>query len=353
MKIKLPITVNADVTTECWTYNYLTIINSYPHLQNWTMGHLESLFCDENHDCFFGDRGEYNNPYSYYNEAVTTHAIDVAPMNVQNIVTTELQKGNYLLIECDAKTLGLPDGNVLHAALIFGVDDKDKCFYVPNRINGTWQVVKYPITLFQKAMEKRNRIVTESPERWYWRWQFCVPAAVLRVQQNEPVIPPAQWLYLTLYKQMEQHDVNFTSSSSQGEVYRIFNNGYVSCCHSLFEALRDILNPPVIEIVNPRRISLNIKKLYEYQRLALKRLKSFDRLYMLNISDGIYQDMIQSIQTLEVCCNLAVKYRCKNDKALIQRILNLLVEDCQRQESCIENTVAQIARKLKPPEVYT
>lgn len=133
-KIKLPIKTDASITSECWTYYKLSVIETSPDANAWLASHME-LYFDKNYNAFFG---KYDAPFNldYYNEILEYEEIDIDKINPDNIIEIiieEIKLGNYIVVYLTNPV------QAIHEIVIHGFDTERELLFYNNLIDGKFK----------------------------------------------------------------------------------------------------------------------------------------------------------------------------------------------------------------------
>ena len=107
--MKLPLRLDADITSECWTFYRMAILESYPELESWLINHMNHIYMDKHQEIHYGFYGQKYNPYITYEEVLETREKPLKQItgkaSLLDFLDECLQKGIYPLLECDFNTL--------------------------------------------------------------------------------------------------------------------------------------------------------------------------------------------------------------------------------------------------------
>ena len=76
---ELPIVIDTDVMSECWTYCKMAVIQTSPHYMEWLSSHM-NIFMKDYLRANFGMNGE-RHPMNYFNDILAIHEKDIQTLN--------------------------------------------------------------------------------------------------------------------------------------------------------------------------------------------------------------------------------------------------------------------------------
>ncbi len=132
---KLPLKNDPVITSECWTYYKMAIIETHPNAKAWLASHMKLMstmfpFTKS----FYGENMHIHNMY-YYGEILIIEEINplylMDNFEFSEKLVAEIDSGNYIVIYCNIPTLDDINSDEIfaHEILLYGYDTKRKVFY--------------------------------------------------------------------------------------------------------------------------------------------------------------------------------------------------------------------------------
>jgi hypothetical protein len=185
---KLPIKINAIITSECWTYYKMAIIETSPHQLAWLSSHMD-LYMYHNFWSCFGENSRIY-PLNYYNEILSIHEIPLQQVNIKNItqrIIDEIQSEHYIIIDCDFKML-FPDvfqNSKYHETLLYGFDQEREVFFsTVLQKSGKFEEVEIPFNHLLKSFESIYSYYKNSPQKMVERRNYFYNITQLQLKDN-------------------------------------------------------------------------------------------------------------------------------------------------------------------------
>lgn len=176
--LKLPIKTNASITSECWTYYKLSIIETSPNADAWLASHF-LLYFDNNFNAFLGENNSIYN-LDYYNDILEYEEIPIEridPENIIKIIIDEIRLGNYIVVY-------LPHPrSTIHEIVIHGYDVYNELFFYNYLVNGKFTEISMSFTDFKREHDKVYSFFKKNPfSRVVTSWYFF-PVTRLRLKE--------------------------------------------------------------------------------------------------------------------------------------------------------------------------
>ena len=166
--LKLPIKTEASITSECWTYYKLSIIETSVDANKWLASHLE-LYYDNNFNAYLG---KFNSLFNldYYSEILEYKEIAIEkidPELIIEIIINELEQGNYIAVY-------LPHPiQVIHEIVIHGFDKNQKLLFYNGLVQGKFKEIAITFDDFKSEHDKVYIYLKSHPfSRVVTSWYF-------------------------------------------------------------------------------------------------------------------------------------------------------------------------------------
>ncbi len=130
---KLPVVLQSEIVSECWTFYKMAVIQTHPRLEEWFASKRLDVFLSENgsHSCF----GEYGAmyPLSYYGDILHISEVqDPNPIHIVDRIERGIDAGQYTIVYLNFTTLfndTMHESPYIHEMLIYGYDESRRVFY--------------------------------------------------------------------------------------------------------------------------------------------------------------------------------------------------------------------------------
>lgn len=347
---RLPMKLDADIITDCWSFARFAIINAYPHLESWIVNHYTQIYADEaDYQCFYGIKGFIYNQLEYYDAIVKTTKKAMSELKtdeeVIDYIISTLSSGKYILLACDYKTLFGSKNTHIHDALIYGYDLDKRVFYIPVLMNNStkWEEREISFEKLAQAYNVRKNLdpkgelavfIYENRIRYY-------PITVLEVNMNYTNNMSVDMFYNDLCytrNNVSLRHVVYNESMIESQKYR---DGIWELFAFYMEFCDAVTNRKIDLIENSRKYKfpLSMKKLYEYMRLFKKRLFLIDGYYNLGVEEIVYDNIDKIINLLNITYNLAIKYECSYNKNILTKIKINLYDAFLLEKNILETLI--------------
>lgn len=325
MKKLLPINISNNFYTECWTYFRFSIIEAYEQLKHWKYFNINYLYTDNMGNLFWGKSGEIYSPIYSYTEILNITGYlhsDISSNELVKFIKMQIDNGQYILLECNYPLLFEFDEDVyIHEVLIYGYDDEQSIFYIPDLHYGQWQVKKIPYANMEqayKALDNQNKKVTGLFD---FKRSYLMPITILQPKLVDYNINSNDFYHFYFYiKNLTEESITIKNNVS-------YTNGYFTYYEKLIFAGECIIAGSDSYYEKDYNYTTNIKKLLSF-RLNLYEYISFaDSKYLLNESKHLNETMKLKISDmLNECSNLSIKYMFSKKTACLEKIISILNE---------------------------
>ena len=132
--IKLPLKSDPIVTSECWTYYKMAIIETHPYAKAWLASHMKLMTTKVPFPkAFYGENMSIHNMH-YYGDILSIEEIDplylLDDYSFSSKLVAEIDRGNYIVMFCNTPTLNdvNSDKTFAHEILLYGYDADREVF---------------------------------------------------------------------------------------------------------------------------------------------------------------------------------------------------------------------------------
>ena len=324
--IRLPFCFEADITTECWNFYRMAIVNAHQKYDEILIDQFNHLYMDKNKEIHYGLSLYKTNIHKAYSRVLHTKTIPLASFESEeafiNTTIEYLKMGLYPLIECDYNLLikhleGDDSPLFLHEILIYGV--KNNNFIIPYLRKHQWYEVEIPIYLIAQSFWNRKKISNEREKEFLWRREYLSPYTLLC-----PLPPPL----LNGYCYDFYHDICHILERSCFENQLLLTKNYygkefsgiLAVYNGVLEMLNQILDGE-FEVYEPDySLANNLKRIYEYLNLFYKHICFFQNQSGIIIPANIYIGWKQLKQHVQRAYILSMKYHITYNKKILYSI---------------------------------
>jgi len=341
---ELPIVIDTDVMSECWTYCKMAVIQTSPHYLEWLSSHM-NIFMKDYLRANFGMNGE-RHPMNYFNDILAIHEKDIQTLNPENIVSSiiyEIDKGRHVVIYLNRYALwnGKNDYFDLHESVIYGYDTEKQLFLVSYIQNGRFGKNKISYERLVHAFADALKYYKENPRELFRRrdWLYPFTSMHLRSDYHED-----NAIYYFLRKLVNEangvksknirYDQNLEKAEDalpySGLAYEdeYYYSG-LACLIGMEEIISNILSKTSEpEEWVTQRLSHSLFTLYEHCNIIKKSMEwVIDK---LELDDEISKDALlrygKCCEQMQMLCMLGYKVRQTNDVNGLHRIKDYMRE---------------------------
>lgn len=324
---KLEFNLGNNLSTECWNYYRIAIIESDTTTKDWSFQKLDHIYADNNYNIFFGEHGIRYNLFRYYNEVLESigyFASEISGNFLIDFIKKSIDDNKYVLIECNYNYLNLSRYPKNQDILIYGYNDKTESFYAPILFDYNWKEISLNYTYIKDYYIKyhfnniQSDIRTERID-----FLFSYPIVTLQLKKNS-IRNPNICSFATELKKIYTYSFRdykyiFRTLNEENEEFY----GYLSCIQLLIKAC-DFFNEDYNFI-------LNLRKLYEYKIRYDKSIQYYIDYFSLAIEINV-----SLIHLLETSLLLSIKYFITKDAKYINKTKNILKKIYQEEILKIE-----------------
>lgn len=293
---KLPIEIKPMITSECWTFYKMAIIQTCSYFDTWLASHLK-IFTDEKGETFYGENGKIY-PLSYYSDVLEIkeeRILDRSPNEIIGYIINELDNGNYIIID-------LVFGHELqetkiHEMLIHGYDTSTNEFMVPFLINNTFRETRVSFEEVRLAYESARNYYLSHEYKIYTRRKFFFGITVVKPREtyiNDNAAYEFIWKLRSEYEGAV-HSEECILCINEEDRWHTYNTG-LSCLPLLTSRIYKCLDQQDETVVNNNKITC--LKICENMHIILKSLMWFADMYAKESSE-----LAMLIKEYEKCYN--------------------------------------------------
>lgn len=271
-KVVLPIEINASITSECWTYHKLSIIECSPDAVSWLASHI-NLYFDKNFNMYFG---KYEDTFhlDYFNEILFYEEIPINkidPDKIVELLISEIGNGNYVVVYLPQSKL------TIHEVVFYGFDKDRKLLFYNDLVNGKFSKTSISFDDFKKCHDKVYDYFKRHPfSRTIVSWYFF-PITRLRLKKFSDDLCLLKAIS-NLSREANGKKVLFSQFDLDGKTTESYTHYTGLGCIKGFEArlyeyIRDqrFIKEDIFRDLSKQLIN-TLFKIYEYSNLIVKSM---------------------------------------------------------------------------------
>ena len=338
--MKLPLRLDADITSECWTFYRMAILESYPELESWLINHTNHIYMDKHQEIHYGFYGQKYNPYITYEEVLETREKPLKQItgkaSLLDFLDECLQKGIYPLLECDFNTLLQKESALaepsIHEILLYGFDSQ--YYWFPHLERGRWTEHTVSRQVLADAFMARKYMGKEKEKQQFWRRWYLYPLTLLKPKLDYQESVNYLKFKLDLDEIMSNACVRYDIIQEEKTLTGTYYNGILAVYNS-FLILGDRIRDGLFDLRDRGyNLELNTKRLYEYNLLFIKRLHLLEKRIMLPCLEKLTGELDALAKLTQQAYLLAMKYVRIEDRSALD-----MMADCLRSSFYIQNGI--------------
>ena len=188
MICKLPININSNHTSECWTFYKCCILDTYLEGKKWEAINME-IYLDGNDNAFWGDGNSFY-PLEHYDTILKIVPASLRRISEKRIISfleKSIKSGLYVIMDCNISKISFSSNDLfrIHEILIYGYDDEARVFFSPLLDNntGNYTIVEIPYEKIISAYsDVRKRYIQDPEYRYSRRYYYFYPLTKIKPQ---------------------------------------------------------------------------------------------------------------------------------------------------------------------------
>lgn len=328
---RLPLCLDADITSECWNFYRMAIVNAYPEQDFCLANRLNHIYMDRSREIHYGFSMDKENPYRTYEPVLETQIQPLRDLpdaaSFVEFAYTCLREGTYPLFECDYHLLlgstEETEGELgLHEVLLYGAEEGQ--FLFPWLKNGRWREHRAPVQTVAAAFLRRRNTPREWEEDNFWRRNYLAPYMVLKVRkETRPRINPYDFyrdIGLILQACCLENRLVQEGSLPFGREF----SGVLAVYNGMLELTEEIRDGRFDVRKEEFSLPLNAKRLYEYARLFTKHVRLLDQCRFFEVPCAVYEKLQDLIGKNQRVYLLSIKYLRTGERKDIEQMREFL-----------------------------
>ncbi len=350
--IILPICLAPDITTECWNYYRMAIVNAYSKMDLCLINEFNQIYMDAHREIHYGFSMYKVNMYQVYSKVLNTFDQPISELNTSSdfitFVNRCLQNGMYPIVECDYGVLfkgvdGYEDESYIHEILIYGRQDDH--YLIPCLKNDRWKEQKISEEKVAAAFLKRKTWTYEIEQEYFWRREYQAPFTILQPRAVYDTRTSIYDFYYDVFHILERSCIENQLYQSK-EYYACEFSGVLAVYNGVLEMMHDLLDDRFDIIKDEYDLPLNIKRLYEYACLFEKHMKYYQKISGFYIPLIVYNKWKQLKDSLQKSSMLAIKYAYTLDKKVIYNLSDAILQSFKIHHSALEILESKLKQQL-------
>lgn len=343
MKKTLKICEKPLITSECFTYYKMAIIQTIPDYETWLINRFK-MFIDGDGDSIFGEIGDIYSLVSY-SEILNIEEENVFNIGKDKIVSYIIRKINeekYVMVDLNFEKLySHHKGFELHETLIYGYDCDNQEFIMRGINNNTFKEWRVSFQKVEEAYEDVNNFFVSDKLQLLNRKRYFSGITLLSPKYDYRNINDEYELIYRLESEVLGYIYKRFDPDGQNEV-TIYTG--ITCVKKLYDDLSDIISA---DNYDSKRIEKCLKlclRISERENVLLHAVSAFFKKYSISDEDNVLEDFKKCYDMMYQNVLLFYKCRRKFDKEIIKRIAER-VEKCFHMEKSIFESAAALIKK--------
>ena len=333
------------ITSECWTYYKMSVIQTGIGFENWLITHMK-LFIDGNGNAFFGEDGELY-PLSYYGDILNIedgNIMNVSKTDVIQFIVQCINDGKYVLIDVNFRRFFDPAENAfrLHETLIYGYDLDKQEFTTSILTNNSFKRVNLNFSEVEQAYEDVLKFYEANPQRLFDRKYWFLGLTLFSYNQE---YQNANYEYDLLRRlRWELSGRMYKKCAYNGTAEYVYYTG-MSALKRLCEMFESITNEEEHISNNIQQCSKACLKVYEREKILRVVAKYYYDKNNIEDKENVIVDLDHCCDMLEKCVFLLYKYEYTPSDRTLEKVKSFLTETQNVERRALENSVLAIQRK--------
>lgn len=329
------------ITSECFTYYKMSIIQTIPNYESWLINRFK-LFIDEDGDPRFGENGLIYTLTSY-SEMLNIedgHIFRVKPDEIISYIIQNIDSGKYVIIDLNfVKLYSDNDGFNLHETLIYGYDCDSQEFVIRELHNGVFKEEKVSFQKVEEAYSDVYDFFNSDKLQLLNRKRFFTGITLLSPRYDYNNVNDDYDLVIRLESELAGNIYKRYDSNGENEAV---NYTGITCVKKLHDELLDILSKENYDrerIKNCRRLCL---KLSERENVLLHAVRAFVKKYNINDDNDVVTQFSQCYNMMYQNVLLFYKYLESPNTNIIKRITDRIETVYYMEKRVLESITALI-----------
>ncbi len=338
LDIRLPLQLQADITTECWNYYRMAVVNTYSNSEFLLLNHFNQIYMDEYKEIHYGFSLHKPNVYQTYSSVLNTYDVPLSIIKTMDefieLTIACLKKGTYPLIECDYNFITEQEANYIsiHEIMIYGIVNGN--FIVPLLRKGRWSEVLIPVKTIAQAFWNRKNLSLEEEKKHIWRREYVAPYTVLCPKKENHHFNCLYDFYYDICRILERSCIENNLFQTK-RFYKKEYPGVLAVYNGVLEILNDVLQEKFNIFEEHYSLEINLKRIYEYNCLFCKHIEAFQTNCEVQISSNVFEEWEAIKELTKYAYLLAIKYRKLNKNAIIYSISDAICSAFKLQHSAL------------------
>lgn len=342
----LKINANPLITSECWTYYKMAVMQTVTSFDMWIANHM-AIYMNENGSAVFGNNG-YMYPLSYFCDILEIKEKDVYSVSSKEIVqylVEQIDKGYYIILDLNYKKLYDSDSQKfwLHETLIYGYDTEKEVFFTPLLKSGSFKEVQVKFKTLCKAYDDSINYYLSDENRKFNRRLWFFGITLLKPKKN---YKNTNALYDFINKVRSEKEGHFYERKSleNSQTY-IFYTG-LSCLKKLAQMINNYIDAEKRNEDNLKLYKKTCLKLYQNQNIILYSMNWF-----LKKTNSSGKDINLILNEYSSCCEhmsnnvwLFMKYYISREDGILLRIAKSLDDLYSKERDILERFILEATK---------
>lgn len=331
------------ITSECFTYYKMAIIQTIPNYESWLINRFK-MFIDGDGDAIFGENGDIYSLASY-SEILNIEEDNIFNIGKEKIVSYVISKINeekYVMVDLNfAKLYFDHDGFDIHETLIYGYDC-DTCEFIMRGLNNhifkEWRV---SFQKFEEAYEDVHKFFSSDKLQLLNRKRYFTGVTVLSPRYDYQSVNDDYELVYRLDSEVLGYTYKKCDPDGQNE--SVIYTG-VTCVKKLYDNLLEMINQENYDWNRISQCHKTCLKISERENVLLQAVAAFFEKYSINDENDVLGDFKQCYDRMYQNVLLFYKYWEKPNIDIIKKIADK-VEPVYHMEKKVFVSITELIKK--------
>lgn len=175
------------ITSGCWTYYKMAILQTCENFDEWLSGNLH-LFLDQNGNALFGENGSMY-PLSFFFDILEVKNVDILTIPSEEIcdfIIKQVENDSYVLMDLNYEKLRdeFSEKLLIHETLIYGYDKSAGTFKTPILTKDLFKEANISFNVVKKAYQDALDYYRADSNRLYNRRAWFYGITIIKPKTN-------------------------------------------------------------------------------------------------------------------------------------------------------------------------
>lgn len=348
----LKVEKDPEVTSECWTYYKLAIIQTMSQSDYWICSHMQ-MYINDWGGAEFGDNGIMY-PLSYFSDVLEIseeNILDISPEKIPLLIIDNINRDNYIIMDLNQKRVDNIETTSfwIHEALIYGYDDEHRAFNLLHYTNGKFQDKLVPYDQLCIAFNDVFNYYSKNKESLFYRKEWYTGITIVKPKEKYKN-PNAFFDFIVKLRHEIEGNIYTKTKYLKGVEYK-YHTGLASIkCFS--EIVRKYIENNNRSKDDVFRYIKSFTKIYEHQKIILRGMKAFaTNIQLTNVLiSSIVYEYEKCCEQMHIIIFMLLKFIYTSNVDILKRIIKQIevIRKCESVliEKYIDETVRLYIEKM-------